>query len=119
MLFRNIVATLHHFHSLDSGSLTKLKDTQVAAVAKYNPTRDGRAFTHEKPCVAAPRAPLGVTTSAVAAAPSLASFGCVVVGCACCCANVYLVKYSCSICYWVVNEACMQLVEPNAYLLCL
>ena len=54
MHFPSVAAALHHLHSLAGGSLTKLQHTQVTRAAKCDATRDGWAFTMEKPSLVTP-----------------------------------------------------------------
>ena len=69
--------------------------------------------------------PPSVTTAVAAPSPSpspsqpgsapcfLTSFFQVPVLCACCAANICGTKYTCTTCYQVVDEACMQVVGPS------
>ena len=105
MHFPSAGATVRHLHSPAGGSLTNLKHTQVVRAAKSNASRDGWAFTQEKPSAAPVAA--SASTSAAAAALALASFGSATMRCACCGANICGVKYSCGTCHrLLMKHAC-------------
>ena len=63
----------------------KVRPLRLSLMLRSPATPPRFAFTHDKPSAAAP---LGATTSAVAAAPNLASFEFAAVRCACCRTNI-------------------------------
>ena len=102
MHFHSVAEALRYVHSEAGGSLRHVKHTQVARAAKNDTTRDGYSFTFKEPAsmvVARPMRPQPVAT------PILASFGLIVVHCACCGANICGVRHSCTRCNAVVDTA--------------
>ena len=110
----SVAEALRFLHSEAGGSLRHLKHTQVARVAKSDGTRDGYSFTFKEPAsmvVARPVRPQPATT------PTLASFGLTAVRCACCGANIWGVRHSCTGCNATVDEACMARVGTEVHCL--
>ena len=110
MHFPDVAAALCYLRLEEGGSL-RIQHTQVTRATKANATRDGYAFTFDKPpsLVVASRARSQRT--AAAPAPNFSSFGFTAFRCACCGANICSTKDTCTRCHRVFDEACMQLVE--------